>query len=398
MGAHAKIAPSGLHLTVPCPGSVKMQELTPLVPDTDEELEGQAAHLVALGVASRKWEPKVGDKFMYANRTWEIDDDMLDGAIMYAGEAQYLGNGQFEEPVSAKHVIPECWGTPDYWRLIPNTLEELALAAEGYKLTGMVKIVDYKYGYRHVEVFENPQLIAYALGVQERLRLDWNTPVCLTIVQPRAFHHEGPTREWRVLDNRPLKLVDLYHRAIQVIVPAVQEALSENPRTISGTHCVDCRAKGDCPTYRRSIANVLTLAGTAELDKMTPQAIGTELRLIKWALKMLEGRYDGLRARAEASINAGQQVPYWRYAPVSGRRTWNDNTPKEHLATMGDLLGVELRKPLALITPTQAKKEGIDESTVELYSHRPSGGMKLIPDDEVQFRKAFGCASAPAKI
>lgn len=391
MTAHAKIAPSGLHLTVPCPGSVKMQELVPVVPDTDEELEGQAAHLVAMGVASRKWEPKVGDKFIYANRTWEIDDDMMDGAIMYAGEAQFLGTGQFEEPVSAKSVIPECWGTPDYWRVYDYFENETG--ARGVQL----KVVDYKYGYRHVEVFENPQLIAYALGVQERLQLPWETPVCLTIVQPRAFHHEGPVREWRVLDNRPLTLADLYRYCVVYIVPSVMEALSENPRTISGHHCIDCRAKGNCPTYRRSISNILTYAGKAELDNMSPQAVGVELRLIKWALKMLEGRSEGLRARAEASINAGVQVPYWRHAPVEGRRTWNKDTPIKHLTSMGDMLGVDVRKPEQLITPTQAIKAGIDESTVKLYSHRPSGGMKLIPDDEVQFRKAFGYASGPAK-
>lgn len=396
MSAHAEIAPSGLHLTVPCPGSVKMQKLAPKAADTDEELEGQAAHIVAMGVASRKWEPKVGDKFMHANRTWEIDDDMLDGAVMYAGEAQFLGNGQFEEPVSAKHVIPECWGTPDYWRLIPHTLEELAIASEGYKLAGAVKVVDYKYGHRHVEIFENPQLVAYALGVQERLQLSWQTPVCLSIVQPRAFHHEGPVREWRTLDNRPLTLVDMYHYAVRVIVPAVQEALSDNPRTVAGPHCVDCRARGICPTYRKDIANVLQYVGTAQLDNMTPQAVGVELRLVKWAIKMLEGRYDGLRAHAEASINAGVQIPYWRFSPVAGRLTWKSENSKDDIAAVGDMLGVELRKPMALITPTQAKKL-IDESTVNMYADRPSGGMKLIPDDEAQFRKAFGYASSPVK-
>jgi hypothetical protein len=370
-----------------------MQELVPALPDTDEELEGQAAHLVAMGVASRKWEPKVGDRFIHAGRTWEIDDDMLDGAIMYAGEAQFTGNGQFEEPVSAKHIIPECWGTPDYWRVVDiPTSHDL-----GAPTVRLLKVVDYKYGYRHVEVFENPQLIAYALGVQERLQLAWETPVCLTIVQPRAFHHEGPVREWRTLDNRPLMLADLYRYAVTVIVPAVVEALSESPRTISGPHCVDCRANADCGTYRRSISNVLQYVGKAEPDAMTPAAVGVELRLVKWALKMLEGRYDGLRARAEASINAGQQVPFWRYAPVEGRRTWNKDTPIQHLVAMGHMLGVDVRKPQQLVTPTQAIKAGIDEATVKLYSHRPSGGMKLIPDDETQFRKAFGYASTPEK-
>lgn len=383
--AHARIAPSALHLTIACPGSVMMQEQAPPLPPDDEELEGQAAHLVAMGVASKQWEPKYGDKFMHAGRSWEIDDDMLDGASMYAEEAQFHAGARYEDAVDAREVIPECWGTPDYWRVIEYIDHETGVPAL------MLKNVDYKYGHRYVEVFEIPQLIAYALGVQQRLQLAWNTRVCLTIVQPRAFHHEGPVREWRQLNGRPLALIDLWTYANQHIVPAVNEALSDSPRTIAGPHCVDCKAKTQCPTFRRDIANVLRFVGTSQPEKMSPQAVGVELRLVKWAIKMLEGREAGLRAHAEAAVNAGLQIPYWKMEPVVGRLRWNDGLSAEDIAAMGDLLGFQLRKPLQLITPTNAIRGGIDRETIEAhYASRPKGGKKLVPDDEIQFRKIFG--------
>lgn len=380
MSQHARIAPSGLYLTIKCPGSVQMQEQVPPVADTEHEREGHAAHLAAMKIAEKSWQPTLGMKFNSQGQQWELDDDMLDGALLYAEEAQI--GGRFEDPVDARAHIPECWGTPDYWRVIPY-----ASPANG----DLLKVVDYKYGYRHVEVFENPQLVAYALGVQAKLQLPWETPVCLTIVQPRSYHQEGPIREWRVgPDNGPLRMMDMYSYAKKTIVPAVTEALSDSPRTISGPHCVDCKARAQCPTYRAAKDNILQLTGSAQPEQMSPQAVGVELHLVRQAIKMLEGRETGLRAHAEASINAGQQIPFWHMERGTSRLVWKDDTPVESLAAMGDLFGYNLRKPPALVTPTQAKKLGLDEHTVGEYAHRPPGALKLVPDDSTQLRKVFG--------
>lgn len=387
MSQHARIAPSALHLTIKCPGSVKMQEQVAPVADTEHEQEGHAAHLAAMKIAEKSWQPTLGMKFSSQGQQWELDDDMLDGALLYAEESQT--GGRFEDPIDARAYIPECWGTPDYWRAIPRELNELDRVLHTPRY--LLKVVDYKYGYRHVEVFENPQLIAYALGVQAKLQLPWETPVCLTIVQPRSYHREGPIREWRLgPDNGPLRMMDLYRFAQDSIVPAVHEALSDSPRTISGPHCVDCKARAQCPTYRVAKDNILQLTGTAQPEQMSPQAVGIELHLVRQAIKMLEGRETGLRAHAESAINAGLQIPYWHIERSTSRLVWKDDTPVESLAAMGDLFGYNLRKPPALVTPTQAKKLGLDEHTVGAYAHRPPGALKLVPDDSTQLRKVFG--------
>lgn len=382
MAQHARIAPSGLHLTIKCPGSVRMQEQVPPVADTEQELEGHAAHLAAMKIAEKSWDATPGRKFESQGRQWELDDDMLDGALLYAEESQV--GGRFEDPVDVRAYIPECWGTPDYWRVWDVD------TPTGRQTS--LKVIDYKYGYRHVEVFENPQLVAYALGVQAKLQLPWETPVCLTIVQPRSYNREGPIREWRQNQGVPLRLADLHAIAMHDIVPAVSEALGSQPRTISGPHCVDCKARVQCPTYRAAKDNILALVGTAQPESLSPQAVGVELHLVRQAIKMLEGRETGLRAHAEACINAGQQIPYWHIERGTSRRVWRDDTPVEALAAMGDLFGYNLRKPAALVTPTQAKKLGLDERTVGEYSHRPPGALKLVPDDTTQLRKVFGHA------
>src|ERR1700749_5083251 len=97
--SHARVMPSALHLTVPCAFSPQAQESVPPAPESDEEAEGSAAHWVAMKVASKARTFTLGEKFEHGGRQWEITDDMLDGAILYAGEATYASTARYEDPV-----------------------------------------------------------------------------------------------------------------------------------------------------------------------------------------------------------------------------------------------------------------------------------------------------------
>src|SRR5260221_5284756 len=141
--------PSKLDLTVRCPGSLQLQARVAPLPTTFEQAEGTGAHIVALkhaNGAGAEW--PLGRKFEVDGHNLEVDDDMIDGAELYRGEAQ--PGGRFEDPVAIPDVHSACQGTPDYWRVIMEPFLRL------------LKIIDYKYGHRYVEVFECYQVIAYA--------------------------------------------------------------------------------------------------------------------------------------------------------------------------------------------------------------------------------------------
>lgn len=77
------IRPSGLALLVECAASAKLQASVPLLPPTEEELEGEAAHWVAMRYAAGYGrELPVGAKFMSKGREWTVDLDMVTGATM----------------------------------------------------------------------------------------------------------------------------------------------------------------------------------------------------------------------------------------------------------------------------------------------------------------------------
>ena len=368
---HARAMPSGLNLTVPCPGSLQLQERVTPTPMTEEQAEGELGHLVARKHAegfAAEW--PLGRKYKIERHEFEIDDDMVDGAAIYRDEAQ--PGGRFEEPVKIPDVHPtECFGTPDYWRVIMEVYLRL------------LKVIDYKYGHRFVEVFEHYQLIAYAAGVARLLGLPLDFPVMLVIVQPRNYTH-GPVREWKTTVG------EIYRICAEKITPRVELALGPNPPTVVGRHCMDCKARHACATLQTADAHIVDFAGTAEVKDMPREAVGAELRILLEAAKILDARFSGLYEQASNLARGGFPIAHWGLQPGQGRWKWKDDVTPSQVADMGDLFGLDLRKPQAVKTPTQCKQAGVDEGVLNEYAHRLPGAPKLVPDDTTRTRKIFG--------
>lgn len=369
MGAHARVMPSKLALTVPCPGSLQLQERGVPAPMTREQAEGELAHTVARKYAqgfANEW--PVGRRVTAGEHEFEIDEDMVDGAYLYAEEAQR--NGRFEQPLTIPD-LPECFGTPDWWRV----LDEPGIR--------QLKVVEYKYGHRYVEAFQLYQAIAYAMGVVRFLNLPMDFPVCITVVQPRCYS-APPVREWKTT------VEEIYQIVSQVIAPRTTWALTADPPTYTGKHCLDCAARHQCRSLAIENASIVDFSGTAETQDLSHEAIGQELRILKEAMKRLEARYTGLYEHASALARNGKTISHWHMEAGNGRLQWLEGVNKQQIAAMGDLMGVNVRKPMALLTPTQAKSAGIDEAVLKSYAHRPRGPMRLVPDDTTRTRKIFG--------
>lgn len=376
MDVHARVAPSALHLTVPCPGSLQMQERVPPMPESDAEAEGTVAHLVAMRRAASAAPCQLGDVIQHNGRPWTVDEDMLDGAALFASAVHPAG--RFEQTVKIPD-IPDCWGTPDYFYYTGP------LPKGEYPF---LDVTDYKYGHRPVEVFENLQLAAYAIGVLALLSqapepISLGMEVWLRIVQPRAYHTDGPVRVWKT------HVAALREFVASRIVPAVQEALGTNPRTVAGGHCLNCRARASCETLRYSAATVVDFAGTVEPQELSPAAMGQELRILSAAQALLNARYEGLHAQAENLARAGHAIPWWSLQPGRGSFAWEEDT-QDMVMGAAKMMGIDVLKPAALVTPTQAIKQGLAKEVVESFATRRTGKLSLKPDDTTAFRKVFG--------
>jgi hypothetical protein len=267
------------------------------------------------------------------------------------------------------YIHAECWGTPDAWiyKTDENTLY----------------VFDYKHGFRYVDVFENWQLIAYTCGILDALGInghsDQHLTVVMRVVQPRAYHRDGPVREWRV---KASELRPYFNK----LAMAAGAALSPNPQCVPNPECLDCKARHACPALQQDAYRSAQLSHASLPVEMPAAAVGLELHFLRGAAKRLGARIAGLEQQAEALIGRGEYVPFSAMLPTAGRSAWAK--PISEVLALGALYGVTLTKP-ATITPTQAIKAGLPAEVVTMYSETKRG-LALGADDGKQARKVFG--------
>lgn len=359
-GFHARVAPSALSRIAACPGSLQMCEKAPPEPETPESLEGDVAHWVAMNYACGTTIPS-----NVKHKGVLIDDDMVSGALTwknYVDEAP----GAYEMPIASPGIHETCWGSTDYWSWVPerNTLY----------------VGDYKYGHMYVEEFENEQGVGYCDGLIKMLGIPETARVEFTIVQPRCYF-AAPRRTWKT------SACHISFLAKQ-ISHSVEEALSDSPTCRTSNECLFCPARGVCKDLQFAAEKVIEFSRTMALvDNTNPAAVGLELALLEDAETLLKARKTGLAQMAEAAIRAGQSVPGWGMKAGQSRLDWN--APDAAIAEAANQ-GIDLTKPVAPITPTQAlERKLIDQAFVDRLASRPPAGVKLARTKAIETRKLF---------
>jgi hypothetical protein len=305
-----------------------------------------------------------------------ITEEMFEAAEVYAEDVigemmrRNIFDVKVEERVEAPSVHAKSFGTVDSFL---------------FDLRGLHLIIwDYKYGYGLVEAFENWQGINYYAAIADKLKINGNLDQELTveirIAQPRAFHPEGPIRSWVVKGS------DLRGK-VNILAANAAKALSDDATLQTGEHCRYCQARTKCKPAIDAGLHLYEAAGTPTPIEITPDALGLQLAIVTRAAKHLKSLQSGYEEQVKALIRSGVSVPGWSNEPSRGRECWAK--PPGEVMALGDMLGQELRKPGALITPKQARDLGIDKDLVAAYSHIPQTGLKLVPDTGQKARRIF---------
>jgi len=362
--SHSILAPSAAGVWSQCPGSVKMAQAFPETEQSEAAAEGELAHelgaqMIKAGVhRAEQPAPEAGEMYEAAKL---YADDVLTEAAKYRD-----GILDIEVQIPVKRVNAECFGTPD---------------AVLYSPTARVLYVwDFKYGHREVEVFENQQLITYVAGLFDKFGvnglLDQETTVVMKIVQPRSFSRSGPIREWRVKGDELRGPINLLRNAAQI-------ALGPSPHTKSGEHCRYCPGRHACEAALQAGVGLYEVASTPVPMELTPAELGLQLAIIKRAKQALEFLETGY----EEQVKSLGGVPGWSLESSPGREGWNK--PAQEVFSLGDVMGVDLRKPPEAVTPNQARKLGIPAEVVAGYAERKPGGLKVVPDNKTLAHRVF---------
>lgn len=369
---HAILQPSSAHRWVNCPGSVQAEQQYPDV-ETEQAREGSASHWVGeqlIGLHTQGMQ-SIATDFVGkpAPNGVIISDESFEGATLYADDVASvmrqtgIFTPQLEQPVTIPRVHELNWGTPDCSIKPPNKLI----------------VWDYKFGRVAVETRENWQLIDYALGLLDETD-DQYIDVELRLVQPRAFHVDGVCRSWTVKGS-DLRGFANHLRA------AAEESQTENPSCKAGTWCTNCSASKDCMTLQRANVTIVDRIEVLQLHELSPGDRAIELRYLQRAQDLLKERLTALETEALTQHGEGNVTP--GFSIGYGRGSVNWDKPDNEVIAMGDLMGIELRKPPTPITPTQAKKLNVDGAVVNSYCKKHTGAARLVTDEKTIAGRVF---------
>jgi hypothetical protein len=341
--------------------------------DTPESLEGNAAHWVFEELLSNR----VVCEGLIAPNGVVVTEEMIDGAELFVSTARARIPAGIKFYVEEKMQIPsihkECFGTPDLWAAGQNTIE----------------VIDYKFGHRFVDEFENMQGVAYVAGILDQLckqlnleygEIDQKFKVNFTIVQPRCFSKGSPVRTWS------FKASDI-RGYINKLAAAAERALDPISKAVTNSECRDCPGRHACPALQEAAYSDAEFSTRSSPFELKPAAASLELKMLEHALGRLQSRVEGMREAVTVYIKQGHSVPWHKAEQSYGRTTWS--VPVEQVLAMGEMFAVDLKK-LGALTPGQAKKLGVDESVIKGYSITPSGSIKLIADNPSDARRVFG--------
>lgn len=348
-----------------------MRAAFPSAPDeADTEVceDGTACHWLA----SEVWEGRTHPEDSLSPNNRLLTAEMFDGVDLYHDVLRAVewsgGETYCEKPQDCSIIYPGMVGTPDAFTVMRD--------ADG---RWRARIVDLKFGFRFVEVWNNLQLIIYGVSVCKAYNLPMNTLLELVIVQPRSYHRAGPVRRWTVT------LAEL-QPAVVMLQQAAQRAMSPNPQCKINPGCRDCPGRHACVTLQQGALSELDTADSALPLELTAEALADEMRRMEYAQEKIKARLSGLQTQAESLIKVGRTVPGYEMAATFARERWRDGA-EVAVAGIATLYNANVTQA-KLISPAQARKL-IPASIVAQFAHKPSTGVRLQQIDPNEARKKF---------
>lgn len=366
-----------------CPGSnVLLNQLQ--LPATDEEeyqINGSAAHEAAAECVMEKkdaWEV-VGQKFY---KETEITPDMADAIQVYLDYVRDKRDQWYCEFAISGDLHPLFYGTVDYANI----------------KDGLLEIVDFKFGQGIVvEPYRNTQLMYYAYGLlnyQPAVRR-----VKCTIVQPRAYHEEGPVRSWEI----PGGAEELAEWGEKVLIPAMLNA--EMDETLeAGPWCRFCPAKLACPLLA-GLFKAAALINPKIIPNFSDEALARDYAYrdaVKFYMKALDDEAFR-RLSTGRKLSTAKLVNKRADRVFQAQQVIDDKTVtvQEAFAQFGK----EVFTTPVFKTPAQMEKiNPAAAALVKQWAYMPSTGFTVAPIDDRRVavtmqstEEAFGAAIAKLK-
>jgi len=245
---------------------------------------------------------------------------------------------------------------------------------------GRLCIEDLKYGWGIVEVKENWQLIAYAIGEVIRRGQAFDQ-ISLKIHQPRPHHEDGYSREWTLSYTELLAYKDKIENRMQELVDGRRDLTTSK-------ECKYCTGAAEaCPAFSRLFYRALEVTTEFHQDSLTEEEIARQLDQIKRAEEVIKIKKDSITELGINRIKQGKLIPGYVQVPTYANRSWKSSVTADSIKT---ITGIDVTEKV-LMTPAKAEKLGLPKNLVKSLCESKQTGMKLDKKDGSDIgNKIFG--------
>lgn len=370
MGAHARNSPSALYRTLNCPPSLVLGEQF-----QDEEsqyaAEGSAGHALAEHLIKKhlhlRTKRPVSD--YYSDDLMEAVEDYVAFVIEKIEDAKRECKSPLfsvEQRVDISEYSPDCFGTAD-----------MVIVTDK-----VAHVIDLKLG-RGVEVSaeENPQLMAYGLGVLEMVEMLYDIEVVrLTIFQPRINNFST----WDITPEA------LKAWGEEILKPRSAMALAGAGEFQAGSWCRFCKARNQCRARAEEFLRLAKMEFRQPAllsDDEIAEVLKVSDELSKWAADVYAFAQD------QAVIHGKQ----WRgYKLVEGRSN-RKYSSEEEVAQAAQAAGYTDIYKKSLIGVTEMERLMGKKEFARILGklvYKPQGKVTLVPDTDK--REAINTSTAAA--
>lgn len=245
---------------------------------------------------------------------------------------------------------------------------------------GRLCIDDLKYGWGIVEVKENWQLLAYAIGEVIRRGQAFNE-IVLRILQPRPHHEDGNYREWTLSYSTLLE----YKEKIELRMIELNEGRKDLQTSDKCKYCPG--AAEACPAFSRLFYRALEVTTEFCQDSLTNQELSFQLDQIKRAEEVIKIKRDSLTELGTMRIKQGEIIPNYVHVANYGHRAWKNGISPDSIKAMTGLNVVDT----VFMTPAKAEKVGVSKELIAQLTEKKFSGYKLEKKNVTELgNKIFG--------
>jgi len=249
---------------------------------------------------------------------------------------------------------------PEFHELFYGTLDR------GYVSGNKMFIRDFKFGQGiAIDIEWNPQIMYYAFGLlRHHPEVD---VVDLGIVQPRAFHEDGPIRTWETSAE------SIRSWAEEKLKPAMELTALDND-LLPGPHCRFCPAKLVCPV----MVSLFGAAMQADPNQVINLSMAN-LSLSYNQVQAVKSYCKALETEMLRRLMKSEKSEFAKLVNKKADRVWKDGAKEEFV----NKYGREAFTEPSLKSPAQMEKmgEGAKE-LVKSWAFTPQTGFTVARRDD----------------